>query len=63
MTEVIQFPGRRAGSTKKVADLTLCRNGHHKWQIVNSDPFAVHRGELITRYRCKRCGKEKNKAQ
>ena len=41
---------------------TLCRNGHHKWRPVNSDPVAVHRGELITRFRCERCGKEKTKA-
>jgi len=41
---------------------TLCRNGHHKWRPVKSDPFAVHRGELITRFRCERCGKEKTKA-
>ncbi|NDH40747.1 MAG: hypothetical protein EBY45_10065 [Gammaproteobacteria bacterium] len=43
-------------------DQTLCRNGHHKWQPVKTDPFAVHRGELITRFRCRRCGKEKIKA-
>ncbi len=57
MGEVVKF-GRR-----KPADLTLCRNGHHKWKVVKSDPFAVQRGELITRYRCERCGKEKNRAQ
>ncbi len=43
-------------------DQTLCRNGHHKWRPVNTDPFAVHRGELITRFRCERCGLEKTKA-
>ena len=33
-----------------------------QWRPVKSDPFAVHRGELITRFRCERCGKEKTKA-
>lgn len=56
MGDVVKF-GRR---TPK--DLTLCRNGHHKWQVVKADPFAVHRGELITRYRCGRCGKERTRA-
>jgi hypothetical protein len=57
MTEILQFPKK-----KRSVDLTLCRNGHHRWQVVNADPFAVHRGELITRYRCARCGKERVKA-
>jgi hypothetical protein len=46
----------------KKANQALCRNGHHKWRPVKSDPFAVHKGELITRFRCDRCGKEKVKA-
>ena len=56
MADVIPFKGR---SLKTAAANTLCRNGHHKWQVVTSDPFAVRRGELVTRYRCKRCGKER----
>lgn len=60
MADIIPIgkPGRR-----RTTDLTLCRNGHHKWRVVKSDPFAVHRGELITRYRCERCGKERTRAQ
>ena len=58
MADVLQFRGRPGKP-----DQTLCRNGHHKWEIVKSDPFAVRRGDLITRFRCKRCGKEKTKAQ
>lgn len=57
MGDVIKF-GQRPPK-----DLTLCRNGHHKWQVVKADPFAVRRGELITRYRCSRCGKERTRAQ
>lgn len=59
MGDVIGFPPPRKA---KASDQTLCRNGHHKWRVVKSDPFAVKRGELITRYRCERCGKEKTKA-
>ena len=58
MAEVLPFrkkPGK--------PDRTLCRNGHHRWEVVKTDPFAVRRGELITRFRCKRWGKEKTKAQ
>ena len=58
MAEVLPFrkkPGK--------PDQTLWRNGHHRWEVVKTDPFAVRRGELITRFRCKRCGKEKTKAQ
>ncbi len=60
MADVLQFPGGRGDKPVKQ---TLCRNGHHKWRVVKADPFAVHRGELITRYRCERCGKEKTRAQ
>ncbi|MGD2008603.1 MAG: hypothetical protein PVJ95_10040 [Cellvibrionales bacterium] len=58
MADVLPFKRRPARP-----DQTLCRNGHHKWTVVNADPFAVRRGALITRYRCERCGKEKTKAQ
>ncbi len=60
VADVLPFGARKA---VRPAKLTLCRNGHHKWKIMTADPFAVHRGELITRYRCERCGREKNKAQ
>jgi|TARA_B100001059_G_scaffold47977_1_gene40862 hypothetical protein len=56
MADILPFKKTRA------PDQTLCRNGHHKWRPVKSDPFAVHRGELITRFRCARCGEEKTKA-
>lgn len=59
MADVLPFKRR---TPIKPADTTLCRNGHHKWRVVKSDPFAVHRGELITRYRCERCGTEKTKS-
>lgn len=57
MGDVLRF--KKPGRAKPV-DQTLCRNGHHKWGVVKTDPFAVKKGGLITRYRCVRCGKEKN---
>lgn len=37
---------------------TLCKNGHHRWQVVKERSFDVKRGKLITLLRCERCGKE-----
>lgn len=59
MADILQFKARQPATP---VDKTLCRNGHHKWQVVKQDPFAVHRGELITRYRCERCAQEKTKS-
>ena len=59
MADILEFKAR---PPRKAGNQTLCRNGHHKWKVVKSDPFAVHRGELVTRYRCERCGKEKTRA-
>ncbi len=59
MADVLPFNRRKPA---KPTDTTLCRNGHHKWQVVKTDPFAVHGGALITRYRCARCAKEKTKS-
>jgi hypothetical protein len=41
---------------------TLCRNGFHKWEIIKDRQFDVNQGRLVTVFRCKRCGKEKNTA-
>lgn len=60
MADILDF---KAPKPKRAVNKTLCRNGHHKWQVVKTDPFAVRRGELITRYRCERCGKERTQAQ
>jgi len=60
MADIITF---RSAKPKRPLSRTLCRNGHHKWCVVKSDPFAVRQGGLITRYRCERCGKEKNEAR
>jgi hypothetical protein len=56
MAEILPFTAR-----KPPKGSALCRNGHHSWKVVNTDPFAVKRGELITRYRCSKCGVERTK--
>lgn len=40
---------------------TLCRHNHHKWEVDNAKQFDVKKGELVTVYRCVRCGKQKVK--
>ena len=51
---------------KKLPDIhrgnTLCRRGFHKWEPVREAQFDVKQGKLVTAYRCKRCGKQKNTA-
>ena len=57
MGEVIAFkPGRK----KKKGD-TLCREGHHKWQIDQSKQFDPRSGKLVTIYQCARCKKRKTR--
>lgn len=41
----------------------LCRNGHHKWEIVHAQRFDVKQGRLVTVLRCKRCNATKNEAR
>jgi aspartate carbamoyltransferase regulatory subunit len=40
----------------------MCRNGHHKWEVVSENQFDVKQGKLVTAYRCKYCGKKKARA-
>ena len=42
---------------------TLCREGHHKWQVIKDSQFDVKQGRLITSYRCKHCGKTRTRAE
>jgi len=59
MGEVVSF--KKPKLSEKHKGKTLCRNGHHKWEIVNERQFDVKLGKLVTSYRCKRCGATKNK--
>jgi hypothetical protein len=56
MGEVIKFrkPDLRAKADRK----TLCKSGHHRWQVVKENSFDVKRGKLVTLVRCARCGKQ-----
>jgi len=38
---------------------TLCKEGHHKWIIVQKKQFDVKSGKLVTLYECQRCRKRK----
>lgn len=55
MTEIIPF---RSKSLKdKHKGKTLCRHGHHKWEVDKAKQFDVRKGRLVTMYRCTRCDK------
>ena len=60
MADIIAF--KRPRSSERHRGNTLCRNGHHKWEIDKQSVFDTRLGRLVTRFRCKRCGKLKVKA-
>lgn len=59
MGEVIPFKKPKLSELHK--GKTLCRHGHHAFQVEKGSQFDVKKGALVTVYRCKRCGKQKNK--
>jgi hypothetical protein len=56
------LPFKRPSAKDRHKGKSLCRHGHHKWQVDKARQFDVKQGRLVTRYRCARCGKEKVKA-
>ena len=56
---IIPFQPRTAKQRNK--GKTLCKNGFHKWEVDTDTPFDSKQGGLVTRYRCKRCGKKRVK--
>jgi len=60
MAEILPFKPRRASERHR--GNTLCRSGHHKWQVDKEAVFDVKLGRLVTRYRCARCGQIKTRA-
>ena len=58
MTNVVPFkrpqPSKPKGST-------LCKEGHHKWKIMQEKQFDSKQGKLVTIYRCVRCKKQKTR--
>ena len=55
MGEILPF--RRPKASERHRGNTLCRNGHHKWVVDKQSVFDVKLGRLVSRYRCRRCGK------
>jgi hypothetical protein len=60
MAEIISF--RKPTLKERHKGNTLCRRGHHKWEVDKTRQFDVKQGRLVTLYRCSRCGKEKVQA-
>ncbi|MES9897516.1 MAG: hypothetical protein ABW148_00660 [Sedimenticola sp.] len=57
------LPFKKPRLSRRHKGNTLCRNGHHKWEPVKSNPFDVKQGMLVTRYCCSRCGATRTKGQ
>lgn len=61
MSNILAFKKRSASERHK--GNTLCRHGHHKWRLDQSQVFDVKQGRLVNRYRCSRCGAQRNRAE
>jgi len=59
MSDIIPF--RKPSRKEKHRGNTLCRNGFHKWIIVTERKFDVKQGQLVTEFKCNRCGKTRVK--
>lgn len=57
------LPFKRPPAAVRHKGNTLCRNGHHKWQVWQRKQFDVKAGKLVTVYRCERCGAQKVEAR
>ncbi len=53
---------RSARRAKAKKAQILCRNGHHRWVEDKTTRFDTHKGKLITRFVCERCGIEKTRS-
>lgn len=61
--KVISFKKKAsAARQKKAKSGTLCRNGHHDWQVLKDQQFDSKQGKLVTVFKCSRCAKQKVKA-
>ena len=60
MADILAF--KKKSLIEKHRGRTLCRNGHHKWQVETERRFDVKQGKLVTSYRCQRCGQTRNRA-
>ena len=60
MADILAF--RKKKLSEKHKGKTLCKNGFHKWEVINEKQFDVKQGKLVTVYACSRCGVQKVKA-
>ncbi len=60
MADILIF--KKKTPAEKHKGKTLCRSGFHKWEILTDRKFDVKQGKLVTVFKCKRCGKQKNAA-
>ncbi|MEZ5436007.1 MAG: hypothetical protein R3E67_05530 [Pseudomonadales bacterium] len=63
MSEVVSLQQFKKAVLKKKGRQSAVRNGFHSWAVVKDSVFDVKQGRLVTQYRCKRCGAEKNEAK
>lgn len=64
MTEVVSLAKHRKEKRKQQGrQSTLCGKGFHSWDVVKDSIFDVKLGKLVTQFRCRRCGAEKNEAR
>jgi len=60
VAEIIPF--RKPSLKQKHQGKTLCKHGHHKWQVDKAKQFDVKQGKLVTVYRCARCDRTRVKS-
>ncbi len=58
VADILPFKKKKPSSKGK----TLCANNHHKWKVDIARQFDVKKGQLVTRYVCERCGRQKIKS-
>lgn len=62
MSNVVEFkPVKKKKSQGTKQATTLCREGHHKWEIDQDKQFDSRSGKLVTLFICRRCGKKKTR--
>ena len=57
MGDILKGEFGRRGKVQRVQKSTLCKHGHHRWQIDKTSRFDVKLGKLVTLEHCARCGK------
>jgi len=60
MGEILRF--KRKSASERHKGKSLCRHGHHKWDVETRAVFDVKQGRLVPRFRCARCGRTRTEA-